>query len=207
MALRLKNEFVVAAGIESTWDLLLDLGRVAQCLPGATIEAPDEVGVYRGQMRLKLGPVTMNYRGTAEIETVDADAHSAVFRVSGRDTRGGGSASAIITNQLLEANGETRVVVTTELDVTGRPAQFGRGIMQDVAGTILEQFATSLAALIEERPATGSDSSPVVPATPLESGTRPGVTGTVDGAVRRRVALTIGAILLLAMAVRAMGRR
>jgi carbon monoxide dehydrogenase subunit G len=207
MALRLENEFVVGAGIESTWDLLIDLGRVAQCLPGAMIEPPDELGVHRGLMRVKLGPVTMNYRGTAEVETIDADTHSAVFRVSGRDTRGRGTASAVIHNQLLESNGETRVVVRTELDVTGRPAQFGRGIMQDIAGAMLEEFAAELAAKIEQQPAAGSNSPPVTPMTPPEPATRLEVTSAVGGALRRRAALTMGAILLLAMALRGLRRR
>ena len=87
MALTLQNEFVVAAPIEPTWRLLLDLGRVAKCLPGATID-PDLHAVFPGTMRIKLGPVTMNYHGTARIREVDAHRHTAIFDVEGREVRG-----------------------------------------------------------------------------------------------------------------------
>jgi carbon monoxide dehydrogenase subunit G len=150
MAITLENDFVVEAPIEATWALLLDLGRVAQCLPGATIDPVADDEVYAGTMRVKLGPITMNYKGTAQLTEVDRAAYRAAFRVAGRETRGGGTASAIITNTLLEQGEATRVLVHTRLEVTGRPAQFGRSIMQDVAGAMLADFGAGVAALAAE---------------------------------------------------------
>ena len=148
MALKLENEFVVAAPIEPTWKTLLDLERVAGCLPGATIEPADEPGRYTGSMRVRLGPVSMNYNGTAQVESIDESTHTAVFAVQGKETRGQGSASATIRNHLVEENGSTRVLVETELSVTGRPAQFGRGIMQDVAASMLGDFSKRLSEMM-----------------------------------------------------------
>jgi carbon monoxide dehydrogenase subunit G len=148
VALKLENEFVVNAPVEATWKTLLDLQRVAGCLPGATIEAPDAEGTYAGAMRVKVGPVSMNYAGTARLEDVDESAHTAVFTVKGKETRGQGSATARIRNRLVPEGEGTRVVVETELSVTGRPAQFGRGIMQDVASSMLDDFARCLSTLM-----------------------------------------------------------
>ena len=153
MALKLENEFVVAAPIEPTWKTLLDLERVAGCLPGATIEPAGEPGTYNGSMRVKLGPVSMSYKGTARLELVDETTHTAVFAVHGKETRGQGSASATIRNHLVAEDGATRVLVETELSVTGRPAQFGRGIMQDVAASMLGDFAKRLSELMASEPA------------------------------------------------------
>src|SRR5579884_3108333 len=133
VALKLENEFVVAAPIDSVWATLLDLERVASCLPGATIEAGEESSTFRGSMRVKLGPVTMDYKGTAKLSDVDEIARIAVFTVQGKETRGQGAVAATITNRLRDVEGSTRVLVETDLSVTGRPAQFGCGIMQDVA--------------------------------------------------------------------------
>jgi carbon monoxide dehydrogenase subunit G len=148
VALKLENEFVVAAPIAPTWKTLLDLERVAGCLPGATIESSEEPGSYLGTMRVKLGPVSMNYKGTATIESVDESSHTAVFAVTGKETRGQGSASATIRNHLVDEGGSTRVLVETELSITGRPAQFGRGIMQDVAASMLGDFSKRLSAMM-----------------------------------------------------------
>src|SRR5204863_3313924 len=148
VALKLENEFVVEAPVESTWETLLDLQRVAGCLPGASIETPDAEGTYTGSMRVKVGPVSMNYAGTARLEDVDEAAHTAVFSVKGKETRGQGSATATIRNRLVPEGQATRVVVETELSVTGRPAQFGRGIMQDVASSMLGDFSRCLSTLM-----------------------------------------------------------
>lgn len=143
--MKLTNEFTVAATPEQTWATLLDLGRVARCLPGATLEAENGGGVYRGGMKVKLGPVTAEYTGVAELQDVDEDAHVASVHVRGREARGQGTAAATITNRVSPADGgRTRVVVETDLQVTGRAAQFGRGVMEDVAGAMLDQFAQRL---------------------------------------------------------------
>jgi len=162
LALKLENEFVVAAPVEATWRTLLDLERVAGCLPGATIEQAAD-GTYTGSMRVKLGPVSMNYAGTATIESVDESARTAVFAVQGKETRGQGSASATIRNRVVPEGEATRVLVETELSVTGRPAQFGRGIMQDVAASMLGDFSRRLSALMAESQAPQPEQAPRPP--------------------------------------------
>jgi uncharacterized protein len=139
--MKLRNEFVVAAPLEQTWQTLLDLPRVASALPGATIE-PGGNGEHRGSMRLKIGPVTAEYAGTARLEDVDEDAHVASFHVQG--SGGQGTAAATITNRVEEAEGGTRVIVETDLRVTGRAAAFGRGLIEDVSARMLTEFARRL---------------------------------------------------------------
>ena len=142
--MKLSNEFVVAAPIERTWNVLLDVPRVARALPGARIEPDSADGAWQGTMKIKLGPVTTEYAGSARLQDVDEDERVAGFFVQGREARGQGTASATITSRLSEADGLTRVVVETDLRVTGRQAQLGRGLMQDVAGALLGEFSARL---------------------------------------------------------------
>ncbi|HTE64184.1 MAG TPA: SRPBCC family protein [Solirubrobacteraceae bacterium] len=142
--MKLRNEFDVGVPIGQTWATLLDVPRVARALPGATIDPDAEGGAWRGTMRIKLGPVTTEYLGSARVQDVDEDDRVAGYRVEGREARGQGSAAATITTRLTEQDGGTRVVVETDLQVTGRQAQLGRGLMEDVAGTILGEFAGRL---------------------------------------------------------------
>lgn len=139
--MKIQNEFTVSAPIQQAWETMLDLERVASCLPGAAIEEAtgDE---YQGTMAVKLGPISARYRGTVEIEEADEENHRAVLSASGKETRGQGSASATITTVMSEENGATRVSVETDMQVTGRVAQFGRGIMQDVASELMNRFST-----------------------------------------------------------------
>ena len=188
MALKLENEFVVAAPIDVTWRALLDLERVASCLPGAKIEPGDAEGIYRGSMRVKLGPMTMTYNGTAEIGTVDEAARTAVFTVQGKEARGQGSAAATIRNRLAETDGGTQVTVETDLSVTGRPAQFGRGIMQDVAGAMLGDFARCLSQMMAGDASAWGDAAAETPAAPgPDEATEPGEASSSDGAERQVV--------------------
>ena len=150
--MKLVNEFTVAAPIEETWTTLLDVERVASCLPGASIEPVGEDGSYRGQMRIKVGPVSMAYGGTVRLAEVDADTHVAAFEARAKETRGTGTAAAKIRNTLTEAADGTRVQVETDLDVTGRPAQFGRGLMEEVASKMLGQFSGRLEKLVLDGP-------------------------------------------------------
>jgi carbon monoxide dehydrogenase subunit G len=146
--MKLENSFTVAAPIDQTWATLLDIERVAQCLPGARIESGGEEGVYKGAMKVKLGPMTVDYRGTARLQDVDEDTHTASIAVQAREAKGQGTAAAVIRNQLESQNGATRVVAVTDLKITGRQAQFGRGIMEDVATTMMAEFAERLEAEI-----------------------------------------------------------
>jgi hypothetical protein len=162
--MKLVNEFTVAAPIEQTWTTLLDVERVASCLPGASIEPIGEDGAYRGRMRIKVGPVSMSYGGTVRLAEVDADTHLAAFEARAKETRGNGTATATISNTLTETADGTRVQVETDLDVTGRPAQFGRGLMEEVASKLLGQFAGRLEKLVldgpPQEPAPGSGAEP-----------------------------------------------
>jgi uncharacterized protein len=147
--MKLENSFTVAAPLDQTWDTLLDLERVASCLPGAKIEPGAEDGVYRGAMKMKLGPMTVDYRGTARLQDVDEDTHTASIAVQAREAKGQGTAAAVISNRLEPQNGGTKVVAVTDLNITGRQAQFGRGIMEDVAETMMSQFAERLESEME----------------------------------------------------------
>ncbi len=195
MALKLENEFVVAAPIGPTWQTLLDLERVAGCLPGATIEPVDAEGTYKGSMRVKLGPVSMNYTGTARVETLDEESHTAVFAVHGKETRGQGSATATISNRLVEEGDSTRVLVETELSVTGRPAQFGRGIMQDVAASMLDDFSRKLSVLMAADGASAAAAPPAAAATVESQGHEEPETLRVGGLLGRVVAGRVRALL------------
>lgn len=147
--MKLENEFTVKAPIEQTWETLLDLERVGGCLPGAQLRKGSEEGSFDGRMKVKLGAMVVEYRGVARLEDVDPESWTASFVVDGREAKGQGTASATVTNHLTPSGaGATNVRVETEMDVTGKPAQFGRGIMVDVADAILKQFAASLEAEI-----------------------------------------------------------
>jgi carbon monoxide dehydrogenase subunit G len=149
--MKLTNEFTVAVPADRVWETLLDIERVASFLPGAKITPTDEEGVFNGSMRIKLGPMTVNYQGVARMGAVDEAARTADIAVDAKEAKGQGTASAVIRNRVIDQNGSTRVVAETELAVTGRQAQFGRGIMQDVASRMLGQFAARFEAYLLER--------------------------------------------------------
>lgn len=148
--MELQNSFVVPAGLDEAWAKLLDLEAVAPCLPGATLSS-HEGEDFAGAVKVKLGPVSMVYNGTARFAERDDVNHQVVIEAAGKDTKGTSTAQATVRTQLTaEAEARTRVDVVTDLAITGRPAQFGRGVMQDVAGRIIDQFAENLAHLIGE---------------------------------------------------------
>ena len=168
----LQNSFVVPADIDTAWRTLLDVEAIAPCMPGATLETVDG-DTFTGSVKVKLGPVNMTYGGKARFVEKDEAQHRAVIEGTGKETRGSGTASALVTCQLVaETADRTRVEVTTDLTVTGKPAQFGRGVMQDVAGRIIDQFSANLESVIAARgaraeaEATGAPQSPAA-ATPM----------------------------------------
>jgi uncharacterized protein len=148
---KLEQSFEVNAPIEQVWTALIDLEKVAPCLPGAAITGHDEDGTYHGTFTVKLGPMTASYNGTIRIEDVDEAASRATLKAKGTDKRGQGGANATIVNTLSEQNGGTRVEAVTDFNITGRLAQFGRGgMMQDVSNRLLRDFATCLSTRLAE---------------------------------------------------------
>jgi carbon monoxide dehydrogenase subunit G len=152
--MKLENEFTVPAPVEQAWEVLLDVERVAPCLPGAAIEGTDG-DEHKGTMTIKIGPITTRYSGTVKIEEADESARRAVMRAQARDQRGQGTAAATITSTMEEVEGGTRVRVETEMRVTGPAAQFGRGVMQDVSAKLMNRFADCLAEEMAGAAATG----------------------------------------------------
>jgi carbon monoxide dehydrogenase subunit G len=143
--MKLEQSFEVQAPIDEVWTALIDLERVAPCLPGAAITERDDDGTYHGTFQVKLGPATAAYRGTIRIEEADEAAHRATLKARGTDKRGQGGASATIVNTLSEQGGGTRVDAVTDFTITGRLAAFGRGgMMQDISNRMMRDFATCL---------------------------------------------------------------
>jgi uncharacterized protein len=143
--MKLNNEFTVDVPVEDVWDVLLDLERITPCLPGASLTEETGEREYDGAMKVKLGPVTQQYKGTVKIQEADESAHRAVLRADGKDARGQGTASATIVSTLHdEGNGSTKVSVETDMQITGRAAQFGQGIQQQVSEKLLGRFADCL---------------------------------------------------------------
>ncbi len=171
--MKINNEFTVAAPIQQAWDTMLNLERIAPCLPGAAIQEEKDEGEYDGTMKVKIGPITANYKGTVKFEEVDEGNHRAVLQATGRDARGQGTASATIVSTLQEEGEGTKVSVETDMKLTGRAAQFGRGIAQDVATKMLDQFASCLEEEITGGPEEGAAAATAEPAGE-ENGSRDG---------------------------------
>src|SRR3954447_22957718 len=144
--MQLENEFTVPASIDEAWAVLLDVERVAPCLPGAAVEpGGGDDGEYNGTMTVKIGPITARYKGTVKIQEADVAARRAIMRAQAKDARGQGTAAATITSTMEEAADGTKVKVVTDMRVTGPAAQSGRGVMQDVSAKMMRQFADCLA--------------------------------------------------------------
>lgn len=148
--MRLDHSFTVPAPVDEAWTVLLDVPRVAPCMPGATLESFDGES-FAGTVKVKLGPVSLTYRGKGRFVSSDEAAHRVAIEASGREARGSGTAAATVTATLVaEDSASTRVDVATELKITGRPAQFGRGMLSDVGGKLIGQFADCLAGKLSE---------------------------------------------------------
>ncbi|MGQ4386831.1 SRPBCC family protein [Streptomyces sp. SAS_270] len=147
--MELHHEFTVPVPVEDAWPVLLDIERVAPCMPGATVEEYDGKTVS-GAVKVKVGPISVTYRGTAVFEEQDEAEHRLVLIAAGKETRGQGTARATITGTLTARDGGTAVSVHTDLLVTGRPAQFGRGVMAEVGDKLIGRFADCLAEQLRE---------------------------------------------------------
>ena len=147
--MELNNEIDVNAPIQEVWEAFNTPERIAPCLPGAELQEVDGNN-FNGLVKIKVGPITAQYKGTATYLEKDEDAQKVVIKGDGRDTRGAGNASATITAQLTEVSSDvTNVSVRTELTITGKVAQFGRGAISDVSGKLMTQFAQNLEQLLE----------------------------------------------------------
>ncbi|TVT39849.1 carbon monoxide dehydrogenase [Amycolatopsis rhizosphaerae] len=142
--MRLDHEFTVPAPPAQVWKAVTDPESVAPCMPGATLTKV-EGETFTGTVKVKLGPISLLYKGSGEFLETDEQARKIVIKASGKDTRGAGTAAATVTVTLTEEGGATKGTVATDLNVTGRPAQFGRGMISEVGGKILDQFAANLA--------------------------------------------------------------
>jgi carbon monoxide dehydrogenase subunit G len=164
--MELQNEFTVPAPVSEVWKTLLDVERIAPCLPGATVDRHegDEVA---GRVNVKVGPITASYAGTAKFVTKDESEHRFVLRASGRETRGSGSAAATVEARMSEQESGTHVTVGTSLQISGKQAQFGRGVMAEVAGKLTDQFAACLAQRVREPAAANGHAPAPAPARPV----------------------------------------
>src|SRR5215831_16950634 len=160
MAMEMDHSFTVPVPPDRAWDVLLDVERIAPCMPGATVDEFDGE-VVTGRIKVKVGPVSLTYRGTAKFTERDPDARVIVLEASGKETRGAGTASATVRAMLEPESGgqATKASMHTTMNVTGRPAQFGRGVMVEVGGKLVEQFAGNLSELISSEGTAAADSA------------------------------------------------
>ncbi len=170
MSMELDNSFTVPVPPDRAWDVLLDVEKIAPCMPGTTVDEFDGETVT-GRIKVKVGPVSLTYRGTAKFTERDPEAHMVVVEASGKEMRGAGTASATVRASLEpEADsGSTRVSMLTTMNVTGRPAQFGRGVIVEVGGKLVDQFAQNLAKQITAETADGTQPATAEPAQAAES--------------------------------------
>jgi carbon monoxide dehydrogenase subunit G len=171
---QLEHSFTVPVGVDEAWQVLLDIERVAPCMPGATLESVDGDD-FTGTVKVRLGPIGLTYKGKASFVEKDEAAHRAVIDAQGKDARGNGTAAAKVTATLTADGPSTAVTVLTDLNITGKPAQFGRGVMVDVGNKLIGQFADCLQGKLRGPAPVPADTSPpesdiagdVVPPTPL----------------------------------------
>ena len=201
--MELENSFTIPTDIETAWKTILDVEKIAPCMPGATLESinGDE---FSGNVKVKLGPVSMVYGGEARFTSKDHATHTAIIDGTGKESRGTGTATAHVAITLVAQSASvTRVDVTTELTITGKAAQFGRGVMQDVAGRLVNQFAGNLEQVIATGDGTAADGAPA-PA-PIMTADSVNLLATAGAPVLKRVvpvviavAVVVGAIIIIA---------
>jgi uncharacterized protein len=204
---RLEQSFDVEAPVDQVWKALIDIERVAPCLPGAAVTARNDDGSYNGTFSVKIGPTSASYAGKLEMENVDPAGHTATMRANGTDKRGQGGAKATIVSTLVPRNGGTRVQVVTDYSITGRLARFGRGgMIEDISNRLLRQFADCLqTSLLAEPPdVAGAPEAPgPLQAQPLEG--IPLLAAVARDRARRnpaKVAAILAAVALLFVALR-----
>jgi len=175
---KIEDSFRVEVPVEEAWKVLLDLERIAPCLPGAQLTEV-EGDEYRGTVKIKVGPITAQYKGVAKIEEADEANRKVVLQAEGRDTRGQGNASATVVATLVPDGDGTTVNIDTDLNITGKVAQCGRGVMADVSSKLLGQFADNLKKdVLTVSP--NADDAPTDPGTPPVNGVASGTGSAVD---------------------------
>jgi carbon monoxide dehydrogenase subunit G len=183
-----EHSFMIPVPPDRAWDVLLDVERVAPCMPGASVDTFDGDEIT-GRVRVKVGPITMTYAGRARFVDRDPVAHTATLEASGKESRGTGTASATVHATLYGEDGQdgkaghTRVTMSTTLNVTGRPAQMGRGVLADVSGKLVERFAANLA---EQLSADATAGGAAAAAPPASAETEPGAAAPVSAAPARK---------------------
>ncbi|WP_020661367.1 SRPBCC family protein [Amycolatopsis benzoatilytica] len=194
--MELSNTFTVNLPVDDAWRVLTDLERVAPCLPGASLQGVED-GVYRGGVKIKVGPVSAQYRGTARFAEKDDKAHRAVVRAEGKDAGGQGNAAATVTMSLAEQGSGTKVDVRTELDLSGRVAQFGRGVISDVTNKLIGQFVRRLEA--EFAPGSASTEAPGAAraAAPADEVEALDVFSSMGGLIAKRALPVVGGLIAL----------
>jgi carbon monoxide dehydrogenase subunit G len=192
MSMEMDHSFTVPVPPERAWDVLLDVERIAPCMPGATVEEFDGE-VVTGRIKVKVGPVSLTYRGTAKFSERNPDAQVVVVEASGKETRGAGTASATVRASLEpEPSGQaTKVTMHTTMNVTGRPAQFGRGVMVEVGGKLVEKFADNLAQMITGNGAAAPNATAAA-ATATAAGDDAAADGGTDGVSAGQATATAG---------------
>ena len=187
--MRIDNEFTVRAPIEQAWAVLTDLEGIAPCMPGAVLTGR-EGDTFKGKVKIKVGPVTSEYAGAASFVEKDDATHHAVIDAKGRDARGAGNASALITADLVPDGPSTKVTVSTDLKLSGRIAQFGSGMLQEVSRKLLGQFVACLETKLSAAPAAEQAVAPAV-----EPGIEPGIEPPPEPAALDVLALSRGALV------------
>src|SRR5680860_1141913 len=177
--MEMRHEFTVPIPVAEAWATFNDLEKIAPCFPGAQITSVDGDD-FTGLAKVKLGPIALQYTGTGHWDERDESAYRAVITASGKDKRGNGTAAATITAHLEEEGSGTKVVVETDLKITGRPAQFGRGVISDVGSKLLDQFAACLATTFDAADPPAASAEVAAPATTSADATVPSTQAELD---------------------------
>ena len=215
--MKLENRFTVPVPVDEAWKVLLDVERIAPCMPGATLTSRDGDD-FEGTVKVKVGPINLTYGGKASFVSKDEVTHTAVIDGSGKETRGTGTAKALITCRLIDRGASTEIEVDTDLAITGKPAQFGRGVLADVSAKLVDKFAACLG----EELALGGTQEPASaaatagsPAAASTTASRPRVVaaaepidllGTAGAPVLKRAVPAVVALLAIVWLIRRLSR-
>jgi carbon monoxide dehydrogenase subunit G len=207
----LTNQFAVPLSLDEAWVILTDIERIAPCLPGAQLQEVDG-DEYRGVVKVKVGPITAQYKGVASITEQDQASGRVVLAAEGRDIRGQGNASATISATLVAGDGVTEVTVVTDLTITGKVAQFGRGVLADVSAKLLDQFVANLetTVLAADEPTPAPSTNGVAPGPRTITSPEPVAVDLVDaagGAILRRLAPVAAGLVVLGLLCAYLRRR